>query len=113
MRLHGRFSLAQSHLSNIPNMDPTNVFVICGMPGIAFSVDGTQHQLSKLDANKAKGTDNISPYILKHCANEISSVLQVIFIQSLNTCTLLSDCLQANICSVLTVLVLPTIGLYH
>ena len=90
----------KENLSNIPNMDLTNGFVISGMPDIAFSVDGIQRQLSKLDANKAKGPDNISPYILKHCANEISSVLQVIFTQSLNTGTLPSDWLQANICPV-------------
>ena len=82
-------------------MDSTNDFEIPGMSNVTFSVDGIQHQLSKLDANKAKSLDNISPYILKHCANEISPVLQVIFTQSLNTGTLPSDWLQANICPVL------------
>ena len=70
------------------------------MPNITFSVDGIQHQLSKLDANKAKGLDNISSYILKHCAIEISPILQVIFTQSLNTGSLPSDWLQANVCPV-------------
>ena len=71
------------------------------MSNVTFSVDGIQHQLSKLDANKAKGSNNISSLIvIKHCANEISPVLRVIFTQSLNTGTLPSDWLQANICSV-------------
>ena len=81
-------------------MDPTNSFMTPGMSDISFSIDGIQHQLSKLDANKAKGPDNISPYILKHCAIEISPVLRVIFTQSLHTATLPSDWLQANICPV-------------
>ena len=87
-------------MSNIPIMDSTNGFEI-PMSNITFSVDGIQHQLSKLDANKVKGPDNISSYILKHCAIEISPILQVIFTQSLNTGSLPSDWLQANICPVL------------
>ena len=90
----------KENLSNIPIMDPTNSFMTPGMSDISFSIDGIQHQLSKLDANKAKGPDNISPYILKHCAIEISPVLRVIFTQSLHTATLPSDWLQANICPV-------------
>ena len=42
------------------------------MPNITFSTNGIQHRLSVLDMNKASGPDNISPFILKHCANEIS-----------------------------------------
>ena len=41
------------------------------------------------------------PYILKHCANEIAPILQVIFTQSLSTGSLLNDWLSANICPVL------------
>jgi len=70
------------------------------MPYITFSVDGIQHLLSCLGVNKASGPDNISPFILKECANEISPVLQVIFTQSLNTGTLPSDWVTANVCPV-------------
>ena len=70
------------------------------MPVITFSTAGIQHQLSLLDTNKARGPDNISPYILKNCANEVSSVLQVIFTQSLDTGMLPSDWLLANVCPV-------------
>ena len=59
-----------------------------------------QHQLSLIDTNKASGPDNVHPYILKNCANEIASILQVIFTQSLDTGILLSDWLMANVCSV-------------
>jgi len=38
--------------------------------------------LSLLDTNKTSGPDNIHPYILKNCANEIAPILQVIFTQS-------------------------------
>ena len=81
-------------------MNPTDVSAIPGMSNITFSVSGIQYQLTKLDANKARGPNNISPFILKHCATEISPVLQVIFTQSLNTGTLPSDWLQANICPI-------------
>jgi len=66
------------------------------MSDITFSVDGIQYQLSKLNANEAKGLDNLSPFILKHYATEISPVLQVIFTRLLNMGTLPSDWLQAN-----------------
>jgi len=82
-------------------MDLTNGFVIPGMSDIIFSVDGIQYQLSKLDTNKAKGLDNISLFILKHCTTEISPVLQVVFTQLLNVGTLPSDWLQVNICPIL------------
>ena len=45
------------------------------IPNVTFTVPGIQHQLSTLDANKASGPGLISPYILKHCAQEISPVL--------------------------------------
>ena len=73
------------------------------MPDITFSsVTGIQHQLSVLDINKASGPDNVSPFILKHCSNEISPILQVIFTQSLDTGhgVLPSDWLKANVCPV-------------
>ena len=73
----------------VPNMSP-----------IIFIQSGIQHLLSTLDVNKASGPDRISSYILKHCAEELSPVLQVIFMQSLATGTLPSDWLSTNICPV-------------
>jgi len=53
-----------------------------------------------LDAQKPSGPDLISPYILKHCANEITPILQVIFTQSLFTSSLPNDWLLVNTCPV-------------
>jgi len=87
---------------NIPTMNDTNnpENTLPSMPRITISVAGIQQQLSPLDTNKASGPDNTSPYILKNCANKISSTLQVIFIQSLDTDVLPSNWLIANVCPV-------------
>ena len=50
--------------------------------------------------NKASGLDNIYPYILKHCAEEISPVLQIIYSQSLDSGSLPTDWLAANVCPI-------------
>jgi len=44
--------------------------------------------------------DSIPPFVLKHCAEEISPVLNVIFTKSLSSGTLPSDWKKANICPV-------------
>ena len=70
------------------------------MPAISISTQGICNLLCNLDASKAMGPDRISPYVLKYCAAEISPILQIIFMQSLNTGQLPSDWLRANICPV-------------
>ena len=70
------------------------------IPDLTFTVSGIQHLLSTLNSNKASGPDNISPYILKHCAEEISPVLQIIFSQSLDSGVLPTDWLTANVCPI-------------
>jgi len=70
------------------------------MPYLIISQHGIQNLLSTLDVQKASGPDLISPYILKHCTNEIAPILQVIFTQSLPTSSLPYDWLLANICPV-------------
>ena len=70
------------------------------MPDITFSADGIQNLLANLKVNKASVPDHIPPYILKECAYEISPILQTIYTQSLNTGTLPSNWLTANICPV-------------
>ena len=65
-----------------------------------FTQSGIQHLLSTLDVSKASGPDRVFPYILKHCAEELSPVLQIIFTQSLTTRVLPPDWLSANICPV-------------
>jgi len=77
-------------------MNPNN-HLLPEVPDIKFTIAG---KLSLLDSNKASGPDNISPFILKHCCNEISPILQVIFTQSMDTGTLPTDWLMANVCPV-------------
>ena len=57
-----------------------------------------QYLLSTLNTNKACGPDHISPYILKHCTKEISTVSQINFSQSLDSGVLPTDWLVANVC---------------
>jgi len=70
------------------------------MPNLTISQHGIQNLLSMLDVQKASGPDLISPYNLKHCANEIAPILQVIFTQSLSTGSSPNDWLSANNCPV-------------
>jgi len=70
------------------------------IPDMPISQHGIQDLLSTFDVQKASVPDLISPYILKHCANEIAPILQVIFTQSLSTSSLPFDMLSANICPV-------------
>ena len=74
---------------NIPNM-----------PDISISQSGIHHLLTTLDEHKDSGPDRISLYILKHCADEITPILYVIFNQFLLTSSLPNDWLKANICPV-------------
>ena len=76
--------------------------MICllSMSRIMFSTCRIQSLLNDLDTNKACGPDQISPYILKDLADEISPILQIIFTQSLDTGALPNDWLSANICPV-------------
>ena len=69
----------------------------CIPNNIIFTVSGIQYLLSTLDTNKASGPDHISTYILKHCTEEISPVLQIVYSQSLDSGFLLTDWLAANV----------------
>ena len=86
-------------LSKVPNIEDAEV-TIPNIPPIIFTQSGIQHLLSTVDVSKASGPDRVSPYILKHCAEELSPVLQIIFTQSLSTGVLPLDWLSANICPV-------------
>ena len=86
-------------LSKAPNIEDAEV-TIPNISPIIFTQSGIQHLLSTLDVSKASGPDRVSPYILKHCAEELSPVLQIIFTQSPSTGVLPPDWLSANICPV-------------
>ena len=70
------------------------------MPNITITQTGIHQLLITLNEHKTSGPDRISPYILKHCADEITTIFYVIFNQSLSTNLLLNDWLKANICPV-------------
>ena len=89
----------EEDLSKVPNIEDAEV-TIPNISPIIFTQSGIQHLLSTLDVSKASGPDRVSPYILKHCAEELSPVLQIIFTQSLTTGVLPPDWLSANICPV-------------
>ena len=87
------------------------------MPDISISQAGIYQLLTSLDEHKANGPDRISPYILKHCADEITPILYIIFTQSLSTSLLPNDWLKANnICPVhkrVVLIMLLIIVLFH
>ena len=70
------------------------------MPNITITQSGIHKLLTTLNEHKASGPDCISPYILKHCADEITPILYVIISHSLSTSLLPNDWLKANICPV-------------
>ena len=62
------------------------------MPAISISIQGIIKLLCNLEPAKLLAlTTKISPYIFKYCAALIFSILQLIFMHSLNTGQLLSD----------------------
>ena len=46
---------------------------------ISVDVSEVQHILSKLDINKALGSDGVSPHLLRNCAQEVAPILTTIF----------------------------------
>ena len=67
-------------------------------PSISFSAHGIQLLLENLVLGKAPGPDGLITYIFKHCASEIVPILQMLFMQPLNTTGALpEDWLTANI----------------
>ena len=95
---HFKSVFTEENLSTVPTMD---IHIdVPNMPDISISESGIYHLLTTLDKHKASGPERISPYILKHCADEITPILHVIFNQSLLTSSLPNDWLKANICPV-------------
>ena len=71
--------------------------ILINIETLIFSVEGIEALLSTLQPKKLPNPDNIPPWILKECADEIAPILQIIFTQSLNTHPLPQDWLKANI----------------
>jgi len=74
---------------NLSTMDTTTD--IPNILNIFISQSGIHQLLTTLNVCKARGPDHISLYILKHCEDEISPVLHIIFNQSLSTSQLPCD----------------------
>ena len=52
--------------------------------------------LENLVLGKALGPDSLTTYTFKHCTSEIAPILQMLFMQSLNTGTFPEDWLTVN-----------------
>ena len=76
-------AFTQEDVTIIPNLGNPATFEdpIQSMLEINFSLEGIKKLLSDLDTSP----DGVSSFILKHCADEISRVLKVIFTRSLST----------------------------
>ena len=84
----------EENLLTIPTMD--SLTDVPSMPNITVSQSGIHRLLATLNEHKASGPHRISPYNLKHCADEIMPKLYAIFNQSLSTSLLPNDWLRAN-----------------
>ena len=59
--------------------------ILIALVDISVTVDGIKSKLPKLKKDKAAGTDNMSPRILKALCEEIAVPLTIIFRKSLDT----------------------------
>ncbi len=59
--------------------------------------EGVKTLLEKLNVNKASGSDDLPAYILKELAEEISPILTIKYIQSLQDSSLSQYWLKANV----------------
>lgn len=80
-----------------PAPQPENLPVAQVLTTLATKGRAVCHQLRRLDADKAPGPDGISPFVLKACADLLSTPLEKIFQTSLDTGEVPSDWRKANI----------------
>ena len=95
-------ALIKQYDSIFTNEDLTDIPCLLTPPAprikeLTLDVNGVQKLLKKLDPKKANGTDEISTYIIKECAEEIAPILTNIFTTSLVTGTTPSLWRTANI----------------
>ena len=86
--------LTVEDLTTIPEIGTGNFHT---MQPIQFSETWIQMLLQNLKANKSPGLDRTHPFVLKHCSYELAPILNVIFTKLLNTGSIPSDWLLANI----------------
>ena len=92
---HFKSVFTEENLSTIPTTDSD-----ADVPSMPDTLISQSQLLTTLNEHKASGPDRISSYILKHCADELTLILYVIFNQSLSKCSLPNDWLKANVCPV-------------
>ena len=78
---------------SIPPVNNQNL----NMPDINFTTNGISKLLSKLNPQKANGPDKIPIRFLKDYADDISTLLKIIFQHSYNTSDLPQDWLTADV----------------
>ncbi len=79
---------------NLPSVDNGTV---PQMPTINVTTEGVVKLLKDLKPHKAPGPDNITPKVLKECAESIAPPLRQVFQKSLSTGELPEDWLTANV----------------
>ena len=72
---HFKSVFTEENLLLIPTMDGHTD--VPSMPNITISQSGVHRLLATLNEHKASEPDCISPYILKHCADETTPTLYV------------------------------------
>jgi hypothetical protein len=81
-------------LSNVPDIGDGSA---PDLPSITITTPGVEKLLRDLKVNKASGPDNIPARVLKECSTAIAPILQKIFQKSINSGTLPTDWLSANV----------------
>ena len=85
------FTKEDANLPDLPDSPYQNI------SPLTFTTLGIQKLLSDLNCSKATGPDGISPWILKHGAEIIAPIYQVLFTWSLSSSVLPFDWLTANV----------------
>ena len=97
--LSNQFSSVFTHEDRSAIPEPEGVS-IPPLPDLTIYKEGVLKLLQNLNPNKAQGPDNIPPWILQSCAEEIAPVLQDLFQDSIDQGHLPTQWRKANICAI-------------
>ena len=89
-----KFLAEQRNVAAAPNNEP--IFI----DAVTTSEDEIKTILSKLDVNKARGSDLIGNRILKECSDALSLPLSILFNNSLDNAIFPTDWKKADVCPV-------------
>lgn len=79
------------------DLPPTDSIIDENLRSVDFSKEKVETLLRHLDITKAKGPDNISPWVLKNCASELSESLSILFKKSMSSGEIPKEWLKANV----------------